>query len=199
MHPLVRLVDGTSRLSITALFVVAVAGCGDAPTANAPEASTPDHFSLHTQDGGALSVLVTPTAASGSDVSFARYTETDGEFVRGSAFGKPIYLTLEPDRAVGVLGAQAFDLKVLAEGDRLHFTGVVGGKSSDFWFGPREITGKVGLCGYELHRVADAYQGSSGCSASMRITSVEVPASLLRWSPPELGAALGIFLSGERG
>jgi hypothetical protein len=183
------------ELAPIAALALAIGGCGDAPAANAPEAASRDHFSVRTQDGGALSVLVTPSAADGERVSFGRFREHDGDFVRGSAFGKPVFLTVEQHRAFGLLGAQPFDLHVEPAGDALHFTGLVGGKPSDFWFSPRALHGKVGTCGYELQRKGDAYEGSTGCVASPRFISVEVPNTLARWSPPELGAVLAIFLS----
>jgi hypothetical protein len=187
-----------SRAALALPLVLVAAGCGDAPGANAPEASA-DHLSVHTDRGGFVSALVTAREVSGQDVSFGRYTEDDGRFVRGTAFGRPVYLTVEPDRTVGTFGTQPFQLHVEPAAAGLHFTGTVAGKPSDFWFGPREIRGTVGACGYELSFVAGAYQGSSGCASSPRMTSVEVPVSLSKWSPPELGAALAIFLSSQHG
>ena len=188
-----------SRAALALPLLVLAAACGDAPGASAPEASAGDHLSVHTDTGGFVSALVTPSEVSGQDVSFGRYAEQDGRFVRGTAFGKAVYLTVAGDRTVGSFGSQPFALNVEPSADALHFTGVVNGRPSDFWFGPREIHGTVGACGYELKRVGDAYQGSSGCASSPRMTSVEVPVSLSRWSPPELGAALAIFLSSQHG
>lgn len=184
-----------SRAALAFALLAVAAGCGDFPGANAPEASAGDHLSLHTDRGGFVSALVTAREVSGQDVSFGRYAEPDGRFVRGTAFGRPVYLSVEANRTVGSFGNQPFHLDVEPRADALHFTGVVNGRPSDFWFGPREIHGTVGACGYELERVGDAYQGSSGCARSPRMTSVEVPASLSRWSPPELGAALAILSS----
>jgi hypothetical protein len=188
----------TGRLALLAPFAAVLAGCGDMPAANAPEAGARDHFSLHTE-GGVVSAEVTPSVVSGDGVSFERFSEADGTFLRGSAFGKPIYLTIEPHRAVGIVGDQPFELRVEPVGDSLHFTGTERGKPADFWFGPREIRGRVASCGYELTRAGEAYQGSSACARPSRQTSVEVPRSLERWAPPELGAVLGIFLGAPHG
>jgi hypothetical protein len=155
------------------------------------------HFSLRMGGGNDLDVLVSDRSLTGIGLSLTRYTDASDHAIRGSAFKRTVDLDLTADGAKGLLGGGPMDVKVELVGDELRVNGLVSGQTSAFSVTPREITGNVGRCMFQMARQGGEYFGTRGCGTGKASAYLSFPAAFGAWSLSELGAALAIlFTSG---
>jgi hypothetical protein len=154
-----------------------------------------EHFSLRMLAGKGIDVLVGARDLTSTELSVTRYTDADDHSIRGTAFDRTVDINITADGAKGLLGPGPLDIKVALVGDELQIHGSVAGETSALSFNPREITGNVGRCMFQMARRGAEYTGARGCGRSKEEAQIIFPASFGAWSVPEMGAALAILLT----
>jgi hypothetical protein len=116
--------------------------------------------------------------------------------LRGRAFGRTVNVTLKDDRIGGIYGAGPVNLKVTENGDTLEARGTFGGQITNFKVSPKELSGTVGRCSYELKASQeDRYQGWRSCGYGLENpVSLSIPPGLAD-DDEQLMATLSIVLA----
>jgi hypothetical protein len=153
------------------------------------------HFEMHMLAGKGIDVLVSDRSLTGTELSVTRYTDASDHAIRGSAFNRIVDVNVDVNGAKGLLGGGALDVNVALVGDELQVRGAVSGQTTAFSMSPRELTGNVGRCMFQMARQGTQYVGTRGCGAQKDAVELTFPASFGAWSQSELGAALVILLT----
>lgn len=141
-----------------------------------------------TQD---VSVQVSPESIVGSDVRLVR----DEKVVRGRASGRSVFLRLTQGQLDGLMGAQPLRLTSSEQEGGSLLEGTLLGAPVDLEFGPKQLTGSVGPCTYDLEYRDEAYVGVRTCGPGERQpVYVFLTPGLPEQVPPMLTLALAVLL-----
>lgn len=142
--------------------------------------------------GEAISATLTGDSVASPDLQFYRGPDA----VRGRAFGRPVNLNIKGDEVSGTVGDGPTRLQLNSQpGGGLEAVGMFGGNLSRFKVTPKEISGTVGACSYQLQFTGTRYEGSRACHG--RIESpvfLELPATLAEGGDAQAVATLGLIL-----
>jgi hypothetical protein len=182
-------------LALITLSLAAACGPAPAPAAPSGPAVPAGHFVHRGAGSSQFSALVDGNDITGPTVNLTRYIEGAERSIRGQVFGLTVDVSVEGNKAHGLVGSAPLDIVVTRMEDKMHVDGVIRGAPTDFDFGPQMIDGKIGNCTYHLVQTGKpSYQGSRGCGSAAAV-EVEVPDALRAWSDAELAAAMGLMLS----
>jgi hypothetical protein len=175
----------TRLLAVTLLCLGTAAGAQDAQEEWFLRVQTP------AQD---LQVQVSRNSIVGSNVQLVR----DDDAVRGRAAGRSVFLRIveggeELDGLVGT--QQAWIASARKKGGSLRLEGTFAGEPLHLTLGPRELSGTVGSCTYDLELEDEAYAGMRVCEGERQPTWVFLtPAKLPEQVSPMLMTALVVVL-----
>jgi hypothetical protein len=110
-------------------------------------------------------------------------------------FRRPVDLSVTVDKVAGFMGTGPLNISITMEGGQVRARGLVGGRLSDFTFSSQAVRGTFGPCSYDLTLVGRLYEGHRSCGLGSEEVWMQVPASLGKWTQPEVAASLGILLS----
>lgn len=178
------------RLGMFAALAL-IASCAHAP----PEPEDVSSFTLNS-NRSAYTATLTPSQVTGAQFQVSRFP---GGF-RGTVFGAPVDLRVQPEAVTGSVGAAPVSLHLDRIGQQNQITriqGLYGGHLSDLQVSTDGIQGKIGRCSYSLTQQAGVYSGQSVCGgAKEQPTVVDVPAELLD-APSAARAAELVMLLGQ--
>ena len=143
--------------------------------------------------GRALTARFSPSGILGADVRLNRTAQG----LRGQAFGRAVDLGLEADRAVGLFGEASVQLFVKPWGEGgFEARGPFGDALSNFRVDDAKLSGRLGVCSYELKADGGGYSGFRRCEQGGLVpASVQLPAGLRARPVAEQAAILALFLS----
>ncbi|MFL5348609.1 MAG: hypothetical protein ACJ8AT_27755 [Hyalangium sp.] len=146
---------------------------------------------LHTP-GEAISATVKGDSVASPDVQLYRSSDA----VRGRAFGRVVNLDIEGDQVAGIVGDQPTRLRLNPQaGGGLEAVGMLGGGLSRFKLTPKEFSGTVAACSYELRFTGTRYEGSRACRGKIEApVYLELPPTLAEGGDAQAVATLGLIL-----
>jgi hypothetical protein len=141
---------------------------------------------------------VTHDAILGPTMNLAR---SGGQLLGTAQQNRPVNVTLDAERqrANGVVGERPMQLVIEQRADGVtHGRGMIGGFLSDFEASPREISGRIARCSYQLSYDPQhgQYQGTQACGANLKPVQLQIPAVMQAWPALDRYSTLGIFLLG---
>jgi hypothetical protein len=144
-----------------------------------------------------LQVRISRNSIVGPNVQLVR----DDDAVRGRAAGRSVYLRIVEgeegeEELDGLAGAQpAWIASVSKKGGSLRLEGTFAGGPLHLTLGPRELSGTVGPCTYDLELEDEAYVGMRVCGGERQPTWVFLtPTELPEQVSPMLMTALVVVL-----
>lgn len=141
-----------------------------------------------------IQVEISPTSIVGSKVQLVR----DDDAIRGRAAGRSIFLRIVEDETEldGLAGSQpAWIASSRKKDGSLRLEGTFDGDSLHLTLGPKELSGTVGACTYDLEFEDEAYTGTRVCEGDRERTWVFLtPSELPEQVSPMLVAALVVLL-----
>ncbi|UQA58392.1 hypothetical protein [Polyangium aurulentum] len=159
------------------------------------EQYNPNDFLLLGSGGQVVNATVGEEGVIGPEVNLGRYTEDDGQALRGVMFRRPVSLKISRAEAEGLWGTEPVRVRVTRQEKKLRVEGLVRGRMTDVWIGPQQLSGSIGSCGYDVERRGRVYEGSYSCGGRVQQVTVQVPETFGRWGDAGFGAALVMLLS----
>jgi hypothetical protein len=116
--------------------------------------------------------------------------------VRGRAFGHVVDLNIKGNEVSGTIGGNPARLQLNSQpGGGLEAVGLFGGELSRLKVTPKEISGTVGSCSYDLRFTGTRYEGSRSCRGQFENpVFLELPATLAEGGDAQTVATLGLIL-----
>ena len=165
-------------VAVLALPVVTAVGCAHGSTANTRAGS--QQFALW-GSGFETTARVNADGATGPQVDIGRYD--DGATFRGSAFGRPVDISVTADTVRGEWRSTPLNLEVTTRNPRdFQVTGEIAGVPSTFSLDPERIQGTIGHCVYDLGWSGNSYVGTRSCHGGVQSVTMSLPASVSEWS-----------------
>jgi len=131
----------------------------------------PSHYALRVP-GRTVTVTLSEDRFTGPETQLTRERDT----LRGSAFGRAVSLKSQPGRVTGLVGAGPVQLHVAKIVDGIEAVGPFAGQLSRLKVGPRAVSGRVGLCSYELTSRGAGYEGWRTCGTQQpQRTTLSLP------------------------
>ncbi len=151
------------------------------------------YLSLRTPEG-VIVARVSDARIVGPNIRITRDVKT----LRGSAFGRTVFLGLNGNEVGGTVGRELSRLSFEHKGDVLEAEGAFYGNFTRLSLSAQGLSGMVGTCSYELKAIGQGvYRGSRTCGDPLeRPTPVVlvVPYTLVGQGPAMTLAALMLFL-----
>ena len=166
-----------------------------APQAGAAPTETGGHFILQAPGSQVIEVLIDNGNITGPNIMVTRYRTATDHALRGMVLGKTVDVAITDTKATGIFGAGPLDITTEHRDGKVHISGLVGGSMTDFELNMKLLKGRIGQCAYDLTWNGKAYEGPRGCGSSAARVTVYVPATLGKWSEPEMAACLGVLMS----
>ena len=177
-------------VAVLALPVVTAVGCAHGSTANTRAGS--QEFALW-GSGFETTARVNADGATGPQVDIGRYD--DGATFRGTAFGRPVDVSVTADTVRGEWGSTPLNLEVVTRNPRdFQVTGEIAGVPSTFSFDVDRIQGTIGHCAYHLRWSGTSYVGSRSCRDGVQSVTMSLPASVSDWSSADTALLMALLM-----
>lgn len=175
---------------LLAATAVVAAGCAHT---GAGKLNTGTHDFSISGAGFETTARVTTSGLQGPQIDVGRYD--NGNTFRGTAFHRPVDLTVSNGSVKGLWGRIPFTLDVsdpTPQGFKVN--GLIAGVPSAFSVSPDRIEGTIGHCAYDLGRSGNTYLGSRSCRGAIDQVTLRVPESMAEWSDADVAVALSLLL-----
>ena len=118
-----------------------------------------------------------------------------GNSLRGSAFNRPLDLTINGDRIEGLIAGRQVNVHVTQTASGLRLQGLYGGQPTDITIGQTHIDGHIGMCGYSMNTSGEIYRGTRQCGRAVNgQASLQIPRQLASAPPMRMAADLAVLL-----
>jgi len=176
--------------AVLVLPVATVVGCAHGSTPGTRSGA--EEFALW-GSGFETTAQVNGDGAQGPQVDVGRYD--DGATFRGTAFGRPVDVSVTADTVRGEWGSTPLNLEVTSRTPHdFQVTGEVAGVPSTFSFDPERIQGTIGRCAYDLSWSGKSYVGTRSCRGGIQSVTMSLPASVSQWSSADTALLMALLM-----